>query len=106
MTRQKKYVKIGGEEGLSIRTKLTPKNDVIFQIIFSQRENQELLRDFLSSILGRPIEGELEVQNEVTLPRLFQEEKTRKIRFASKNKRRNNMSRNATKRKKQNCMIG
>ena len=99
MTRRKKYVIQGGEERLSIKTKLTPKNDVVFQIIFSQRENQELLRDFLSSILGRPIEGELEVQNEVTLPRLFQEEKTRKIRFKSKNKRRNNMPRNATKRK-------
>lgn len=45
---------------------LTPKNDIIFKKIFGTQGNEEILKDFLSSILEEPIK-EIEVQKDMQL---------------------------------------
>ena len=45
---------------------LTPKNDIIFKRIFGTEGNEEILKDFLSSIIEEPIK-EIEVEKDMKL---------------------------------------
>ena len=45
---------------------LTPKNDIIFKRIFGNKENEVILKDFLSSIIEEPIK-EIEVEKDTKL---------------------------------------
>ena len=45
---------------------LTPKNDIIFKRIFGRKENEVILKDFLSSIIEEPIK-EIEVEKDTKL---------------------------------------
>lgn len=65
------------------------KNDIIFKTFFSRKGNEEFLVDFLNALLGIEIKKIL-IREEVNLEQLCVDEKGRKVRFTSRNKRWNN----------------
>ena len=59
---------------LNIRPKLKMKNDLMFKAFFSQKENEEYLKDFLEAVLGEKITIR-KVAHDVRLEQLAREQK-------------------------------
>ena len=56
---------MNNEKNLQVISSIPPKNDVVFKRLFGMKGNEEILKDFLESILGMKIESlELDVSKE------------------------------------------